>query len=571
MPHKVNSDSGTSKITLLDNDGKLYPINLLIVGSVGSGKTLAEEEYVRYFQEHDYTIISLSDVKDSIEQGFAGFEPTANYHLRQLNMFNCPKYAKPIKVYHPLTFNIPTDELPEINFYGINIKNLMRTDLQFLAESNENKRSIQIILETADKLKNDEGVHHLVFRAEEQTESLMNLNKGGMKYRSDKADDFFTKTKIGTEKTASEIVAYFKPFLKDYSLLPANNPHNLNIKELINDQEHYHIFTTKWIKDKRLKAFYILHLLQEIINNEHLAKHPICIVIEEIRFLTPNTSEGYIPFLAEELKDTMTRMRNMGKGFSIIATTQVYRDVHTAVIDSFNEVVLGRIASFKELEFIAKSQKLSSTDMNTIKNLDVGEFALFTKEEGVDERSLNKVRLFMPPHQHKEQGLDYFSRFKEVYPERMKIYTELIEEIRQEKERIEEGVIVLKDKENIHKKDQAKKELEKKTDNYTQYMQTLRKKLGVGKDHKETQKNKELKEKLGKIAWEKYNNEHKKLGDIAKEMGIFQKNGKPHKMHIKRLIEKYEQKNSEIIETEEENLKNEEISENEDENEDREE
>ena len=537
MTHHVDSESGTSKVTLIDEEAnKLFPVNLLIVGAVGSGKTVAEEQYVRYFYEHGYTIISISDVKDSIEFGFTGFEPTANYHIRQLQMFGAPKHAQPIKIYHPFTFNIPNEELPEINFYGINIKNITRTDLNFLAESNENKRSIQIILETIEKLKSHEGIHHLVFKAEEQTESLINANKSGIKFRSDKADDFFTKTKIGTEKTASEMVAYFKPFIRDYSILPAGNTHNIDFKELINDQKHYHIFTTKWIKDKRQKAFYILHLLQEIINNEHNAKHPICIVLEEIRFLTPNTSEGFIPFLAEELKDTMTRMRNMGKGYAIISTTQVYRDVHPTVIDSFNETVLGKISSFKELEFIAKALKMSSTDMTTIKNLDVGEFAVYTKESHSEEKTLNKVRYFMPPHGHKEQGKNFFDEFQKYHPDKMRTYTDLIEEMRQEKERIIEDVTVLKDKENLGKRETAKKQQEtpKQRDKETEQ-----------KLEKEKEKSNKVSKQLEELVWSTYQNatgKEKELPTIARKCGMFRGDGKPNKMLVWRIIQRMEKR-----------------------------
>ena len=464
-------------------------------------------------------------------------------------MFNCPKYAQPTKIYHPITFDIPKDELPEINFYGINIKNITEIDLKFLAESNENKRSIQIIMETIEKLKSSDGIHHLVFASESQTESLINANKSGVKYRSDKADDFFTKTKIGTEKTASEIVAYFKPFLKDYCLLPANNPHNLNMKEIMNDSENYHIFSTKWITSRREKAFFILHILQELINNEHHAKHPICIILEEIRFLVPASSGGgYIDFLAEEIKSTMTRMRNMGKGFAIISTTQVYRDVHNVVMDSFTENIFGKISSLKELEFIGKAQKLSSTDMNTIKNLDVGEFAIFTKEEGVDERSLNKVRFFMPPHSHKEQGKNFFDEYQKLYPEKMHNYTDLIEEIKAEKQRIEEEVIVLKDKENIHKKEQSRKQQEAKQPKNRDY--ETEKQLENSKE-----KNKKTSQALENLIWETWTNANgkdKELGSIALKLGLILKTGAPNKMAVSRLLQRHRDRLSEPKEEEEE-------------------
>lgn len=527
-----------------EETGKLDPINGLIVGSVGSGKTLALEEYARYFYEHGYTIISLSDVKDGLEFGFSAFEPSAPYMLRQLNLFGCPKHAQPVKLYHPFTFEIPTDELPEINFYGINIKNLTEIDLKFLAESNENKRSIQIILETAEKLKSDEGLHHLIFSSETQTESIINSNKSGVKYRSDKADDFFTKTKIGTEKTAGEMVAYFKPFLKDYCILPKNNPHNLNIKEIINDQEHYHIFTTKWITSRRLKAFFILHLLQELINNEHNAKHPICIILEEIRFIVPNSSgDGFANFLAEEIKSTMTRMRNMGKGFAILSTTQVYRDVSPVVIDSFNLVTLGRISSFKELEFISKALKMSSTDMNTIKNLDVGEFVVYTKEENVEEKSLNKVRYFMPPSAHKEQGKNFFDEWRKYFPERMHVYTDLIEEMKAEKQRIEEDVTVLKDKENIGKRESAKKSQEERKPrrDYETEQQ-----LDKAKE-KNKKTSEQLRESIIKRYQETTGKDHE-LGEIAKFFGLKLGNNEPNKMFISRIISKWKDEGETIEE-----------------------
>jgi hypothetical protein len=458
-------------------------------------------------------------------------------------MFGCPKHATPVKLYHPFTFDIPVDELPEINFYGINIKNLTEIDLKFLAESNENKRSIQIIMETAEKLKNDEGIHHLIFKSEEQTESIINMNKSGVKYRSDKADDFFTKTKIGTEKTASEMVAYFKPFIKDYCILPKNNPHNLNIKEIMNDQEHYHIFTTKWITSRREKAFFILHLLQELINNEHNAKHPICIILEEIRFLTPNSSDGFANFLAEEIKSTMTRMRNMGKGYAILSTTQVFRDVSPVVTDSFTELVWGRITSPKELEFIAKALKMSSTDMNTIKNLDIGEFAVYTKEENVEEKSLNKVRYFMPPHAHKDQSLSFFDVYAKTFPHKMHVYTDLIEEMKIEKQRIEEDVTVLKDKENLGKRESAKKSNEERRPqrNY-ETEQQLDKAKEKGKKTSE-----QLRASIIKRYQETSGKDHE-LGEIAKFFGLKLGDGSPNKMFVSRIVTKWKDEGETIEE-----------------------
>ena len=189
---------------------------------------------------------------------------------------------------------------------------------------------------------------------------MANLTKTGMRFRSDNPDDFFTKSKIGTEKTSGEISSYFKPFLNDYCLAPANSKHNLDISGIMNDQKNYHIFTYKWIKDRRLKSFFILHLLNELILNADKAEHPILFIIEEVRFLVPQSSEGYVAYLAEEIKNTLTRMRNMGKGYGCVMTTQVYRDVNEKVVDTANEQIIGKLTSIKEYEFIGKAMRLKT-------------------------------------------------------------------------------------------------------------------------------------------------------------------------------------------------------------------
>jgi hypothetical protein len=549
MAFWIDNTGGVSRVKCTDQEsGGVIPMNLLIVAGVGGGKTLASEQLVNYYHRNKWVVISLSDVKDGVEFGFSMFDPVAPYQVRKLRKFGCPKEAIPTKVYHPFTFDLPKNiKEPDINIYTINIKNLTRIDMGFLSESAENKRSTQIILETIDKMNKSDGLHHMIFNAEAQTESIANLTKSSVKFRSDNADDFFTKTKIGTEKTASEMSAYFKPFIKDYTLAPADCKYNLNIRQVMNDLEHYHIFTTKWIKDRRLKAFYVLHLLQEIINNETYAKHPICIYLEEIRFLTPNSSDGFSSFLAEELKNTMTRFRNMGKGFAIISTTQVYRDVHPSVIDSFNEIVLGRISSFKEIEFIAKALKFTTQDVNLLKSLDVGEFIIKTKDQYSDEPELQKIKYYMPPHAHKEGGYSWFEFYHKYHPELMRTYNTEIEYMNETAQRIVDEVTVLKDKENIMKRDAVKMEREQKLDK-----EKLRMKIQMQKIQKTVEKTDKVDEKMKEMIyreWQSATGKSKGFNAIARKFNMIQPSGQPSANTIRRIIMEFERKNNPQIET----------------------
>jgi hypothetical protein len=539
----VSNDDGVSRILATSlEDGSAVPMNCLVVAGVGGGKSLGGEQLANFYHRNGFTVISLSDVKDAFEFGFSMFEPTAPYHLRKLRKFGCPIGAVPTKLYHPFTFQLPRQaKLPDINFYTLNIKTLTRTDLNFLAESEENKRSIQIILEQLQKLKRDDGLHHLIFNAENQTESVANLTKTGMKFRSDDPDTFFTRSKTGTEKTSAEMSSYFKPFIDTYALAPESAPTNLNIVDIMNDQEHYHVFSTRWITDRRLKAFFILHLLQDIINNETYAKYPICIYLEEIRFLTPAGSEGFTKFLAQEIGTTMTRMRNMGRGFAIISTTQVYRAVHSDVLDTFNETVIGRIGSIKELEFMSKALKLSTQDTNLLKSLEVGDFVIRTKDEFSDESTLQKIRFYLPSHAHKEQGYSFFEWYAKRHPEQMRTYGDLISQMAALKTRIIEEVKVLTEKENATKRDAVKKERDERISKEKEKI-----KAQMQKVTKTTEKKDAVDEKMQELIWNEWNKadgKDKSLRSIARKFNLFVgSTGDPNAMAVKRAIERYERR-----------------------------
>ena len=530
----IDSSESISRVKLVDAEGQVIPLNILIYSGSGGGKTVAEEEIADYYHRHGWTIISLSDVKDELEQGFSMFDPHSYYHLRKLKRYGCPIGKRPTKIHHPFTFDIPKTKLPDIDFFTINIKNLNRIDLQFLAETGENKKSIQILLEQIQNLKSNEGLHHLVFYAENQTESMANLTKTGMRFRSDNPDDFFTKSKIGTEKTSGEISSYFKPFLNDYCLAPANSKHNLDISGIMNDQKNYHIFTYKWIKDRRLKSFFILHLLNELILNADKAEHPILFIIEEVRFLVPQSSEGYVAYLAEEIKNTLTRMRNMGKGYGCVMTTQVYRDVNEKVVDTANEQIIGKLTSIKEYEFIGKAMRLKTSEIDLLKSLQVGEFVIKAKEEYTDEVTLQKVKLYMPPHAHKDIGTNFFDLYTKNYPDKMKYYNELIETMNALKTRISDEVNILKEKENETKKKQLKEEKESRLDK-----EKMRLKIEMAKVQKKTERTDEIDEKLKEAIYERFiettGKEHS-TRSIAKYFKLLLTNGEPNHKAVQRAI-----------------------------------
>jgi len=538
MPFSIDGTGGRDRIIIPTNEyGTPYPMNLLVYGNVGSGKSIAAEQIVNFYYRNGYTIISLSDVKDTIEFGFSMFPPKARYHLWNLRKFNCPQHRMPVKIYHPYSPELRKGiKYPDINFYTISIKNLTRTDLNYLAESNENKRSIQIILEELSKLSKHDGLWHLVFRADERTESIANLTKSTMRYRSDDPNTFFTRSKLGTEKTSSEMNSYFQPFITNHSLMPHSFPHNIDIKQIMNDQQHYHIFTTKWVKDDRLKRFYILHLLHSIINNADAAKNPILIYLEEIRYLSPAKDDGANRFLAEEIKREMTRFRNMGMGFGIVGTTQTYWDVHPEVLGSFNEIIIGKITDPKETEKICKSLRFTQQDTKILQSLQTGHFIVKCRDEFTDEPTWQNIRLFAPPHAHAEGGDSFMLLYQKHYPEKMKTINQFLEDIETTKQRLIEEVSILKDKENITKRDAEKRERESKLEKEKLRIKVEMQKLQRGSEKKEV-----VDDQLKQLIYQEWQNaigKDKSLRNIAKKFNLVVKTtGEPNATAVKRAID----------------------------------
>jgi hypothetical protein len=63
----IDSSESISRVKLVDAEGQVIPLNILIYSGSGGGKTVAEEEIADYYHRHGWTIISLSDVKDELE------------------------------------------------------------------------------------------------------------------------------------------------------------------------------------------------------------------------------------------------------------------------------------------------------------------------------------------------------------------------------------------------------------------------------------------------------------------------------------------------------------------------
>lgn len=401
-----------------------------IYSKSGWGKTLLVESLMEVYKSLGYVVIVLSDVKDSFEFMYAMFEPKDKVHLEQLRIIGKPKKKYDCKIYHPFTFSLPKNKLlPEINFYGFSLKELRRSEWSMLSENAFENETIRLLLNTTSILNNSDGLYSFLHKIQESVTG----KKEKKKFKAD-PKAFYLNTAIGTGTGLKEVASYLLPYKKDYFLLPDNSPIKLDFKTLINDNKHYHLFSTKWINDDKAKEFCILTLLNGIVRTaKNHAKKPILVVLPEIRFLTPNRPEGYKKFLAEGIKKNLSVMRNIGRGISGIFDSQVWIDVDDGVKNSATVSFYGELGGEQDIDRVVKANRFDKEISEKLRKM-VEEpsdpFHCYIKKG--NEKDPGVFRGFFPGHCHNEERYDFFELYKMEYFEKMRTYDKLIDFMKSE-------------------------------------------------------------------------------------------------------------------------------------------
>lgn len=498
-------------LSIKHRDGSVPNEMLFIFSKSGYGKTVIMESIIEEYYRAGYTVLVLADVKDEFELGYAQFPPVKPYHLYRLRKDGKPVKTYPTKIYHPFTFNLPREKLPEINFYGFSLKDLRRAEWSMLCESAWESDTIRLLLNASTSIKDSDGLYGFLHYIQDSI-----LGRDGER-GSRKADPkiFHLKTTGGTAKSLQDVASYFLPFKKHLFLLPHNSTLKLDWEKILNDNEHYHVFGTRWIDDEKLKEFCILALFDAIIRNRRFSDKPCLIVIPEIRFLVPLRPKGYKEFLARGIMQNISIMRNLGKGGnSFLTDSQVWMDVEETVKNSATKTFYGQMGGAKDIENIAKANRFKGEISNQLKNPEVPRS--FLLQEEWDKGSWN---FWLPGHCHKEEEYSFFEMYKKYFPEKMKSYFELMNQMREiysvEEERIKDKIKkqVQAEKEERERRKAEREEKKKENSGVEQKMEKA--------EEKESQN----KEKLMKICYELFNDQsidpkERTYRKIGKKVGL---------------------------------------------------
>lgn len=476
MGFRVISHNNYTFISLKNEFGKIEPAQISIYAKSGSGKGLHGESLAELFHDNGYLIIVLCDPKNEIEYGFAQFKPEEKYHLNELRKQGKVPKEKKVKLYHPFTFSIPKNKyLPDINFYTLPLKELRREEWSMIAESVYDSDTIKLLMDSSNSIGKEDELYSFLHYIQQKVKG-----KKEKKEMHIDPDNFDLQVTSGTLKSLQDVSNYFKIFKNDWFLSSENCPLNLDMKSILQDQESYHVFISKWISDKKLSEFLVLALLNKIIRNRDYIKHPICIVIPEVKFLTPfKPKEAYKEFLASGIKDALSTVRSIGKGFSSIIDAQTFSSVDREVRGSSTDIFFGENSSPDDLEEIAKAMRYKRSILEQLSKMENRNSYLLKGYE-----TFGAWKGFFPSHMHCEPSYNFFSIYARYKKDSMRMYGNTIDMM---KKRIEN------DRERVNK---IRKLREKE-------IQEEEQKLVQEKQGREVKEVKIIKEKLKKVTSEK--------------------------------------------------------------------
>jgi len=519
-------------VSLKDEYGKVINEQILVVAKSGYGKGLVLEQFAERFHALGYIVLAVSDPKHEVEFGYQMFEPEERYHLNHLASIGKLPGKQKVKLYHPFTFSIPTNRLlPDMNIFTIPIKSLGRKEWGLISEVSGENETISVLLKASADISNEDGIYSFLHTAQDSI-------KGKSTERKRKADpkNFYLEATSGTFKELTRISNYLRPFKNNFFLSKQSSSLNLNWKEILNDQESYHVFVSNFIgkKDEKLTDFIVLYLLESILKHKEYLKRPVVIVIPEISILCPFKPEGHKRFLAESVKDTLKVLRSSGRGMSSLLDSQVWNDIDEDVKGSSTQTLLGEFGNAKDIENISKSFLYKREIREQLRKSDTKNSYLIKGYE--DDGG---YKFFFPKSMHGEPHYNFEEMYRKHYQSKLKSYKVLVDKMRENLKSEE-----LKIKEKIKNKEKKEKELLDKKNLEKEKREKEKESTEKSSDTKE-QKIVESTEKIMKICYDIFNDvnldkKDKTYRSIGKKLNLNHKT-------VKKYIDKYSDKQEENL------------------------
>lgn len=436
---------------------------ILFSGMSGSGKSVHLERWIANLIKEGYTVIVITEKENhEFESAFAMFPVKSKYHLDILNAKGIKPMEKDklrdfVRIYHPFTFNIPDTPLPTMQFYTLPIKGISEQGFSSLLVGSEDSKRVRQCYSASKILSDRENLWDFLERVctkdEDRKEKKFNYNRREMLIQiptsKDKAD-------------ISEAKESFMPFREDFYLHSSHSKYNLKMEKIINDNKRLHIFSKKWITDKRQKFFINITLLEEIERciSAGIAKNPIAVVIEEImQQLPPKPASERLSYEKSYITSLVRILLTIRQAGMVMITTQKYSETVRQIRSACNLKMIGKTSMEDKHKFL-EDFNFKTAQIDLISSLNVGEFVI---ADDILKGDRLRYKAIPPPFAHCDNE-NFIKRYSEEYPDMLKDYKPLKTEMLDMRNAIEEErikkLMAIEEKEN-EKSDKKQQELVK--------------------------------------------------------------------------------------------------------------
>jgi len=487
---------GRNCLDLAYKKDRILDSQILIVAQSGSGKSVTITQGLYTFYKAGYNIISLIDVKGLLELGFVGFEPQSKWHRRKLELQGMNPTKLPVKIFHPYTKNIPSHQIPEMDFVFFSIQDLGDSEFDFLIESKEDNQTREILNSARDKLKDFETLWDFARLCEEETERKIRQEGSQQIKLPDKKRFSLRGVSTASVKSVDQIYQVFERFQHNLFLMFHKFKYNLNLqRDVFSNRETVKIFTTRYIKDQKTRDFFTLMLINRIIEESNKSKYPTLIIMDEIKgLLGGDSTREYKKILSREMARHLTESFR-GRNISSISSSQSFSSISKTLLKSnaFTRQFIGQVTGETDLQVLRTVFGYSPDIIDDVMTLDLSQF----KIRGIPNYSFvddPPVTSLVPPIGICEAGMKFDDYWKRNYPDKMRKYVDLKNEIEGLKKQWSEEAYKLameKAKKEIEQLERKKKEKEEK--------KQLKEEMERMKQQQRTEKKTELEERNQKV------------------------------------------------------------------------
>src|SRR3972149_799621 len=337
----------------------------MIAGTSGSGKSVFSNTLANEIRKCvNRTVIYVTEKEsDELANAFHIFSPTKSYHVTGLERQHIETNTLPVKVYHPFTFNIPyKHKLPPMTFFGYSLKDISEEGFSTIIPT-ESGISVDICLDVKRIMDKKDSFYDFLWELHQRVNSEFKIDEVF------NPENLFVPTEnAGDKRTIKSVKSAFMPFRQDFMILPDDNLNILNYVDLLNDNEHVHHLTTKYITNQKVKTFAIVEFLKGIDNalRTGLVKNQLVLVFEEMKILIPSGNlQGYQQELLKLIRTLFSRLRT--KAY-VIATAQSVFDINSKFRTLFSKTFLGKL-NFADIGVLNKVYQFTKVDQNKLYSL----------------------------------------------------------------------------------------------------------------------------------------------------------------------------------------------------------